>query len=36
MPRFTAPSSTRWGLPSTSAKWWAMTGMSFVAASAIA
>ena len=27
-PRFTCPSSTRWGLPSISAKWWAITGMS--------
>ena len=30
-PRLTWPSSTRWGLPSISAKWWAMTGMSWPA-----
>ena len=36
MPRFTAPSSTRSGLPSDWAKWCAMTGMSFCAATAIA
>ena len=27
-PRLTAPSSTRWGLPSRSRKWWAITGIS--------
>ena len=31
-----APSSTRCGLPSISSKWWAITGMSSVAARAIA
>jgi hypothetical protein len=36
MPRFTPPSSTRCGLPSTSAKWWAITGICSVAALAIA
>ncbi len=35
-PRLTAPSSTRWGLASTGAKWWAMTGISSVATRAIA
>ena len=35
-PRLTAPSSTRCGLPSSSAKWWAITGMSSVATRAIA
>jgi hypothetical protein len=36
MPRLTSPSSTRCGRPSTSAKRWAMTGMSLWAPSAIA
>ena len=36
MPRFTAASSMRCGLPSISAKWCAITGISSVAARAIA
>ena len=36
MPRLTAPSSMRCGLPSISAKWCAITGISSVAARAIA
>ena len=35
-PRLTAPSSWRYGLPSISSKWWAITGMSSVATRAIA
>ena len=35
-PRLTPPSSIRWGLPSISAKWWDMTGISSVPTSAIA
>ncbi len=36
MPRLTAPSSWRYGLPSISEKWWAITGICSVAARAIA
>ena len=36
MPRFTLSSSTRCGLPSISAKWWAITGASCCAARAMA
>ena len=35
-PRLQAPSSIRWGLPSISSKWWAITGISSVATRAIA
>ena len=35
-PRLQAPSSIRCGLPSISAKWWAITAMSSVATRAIA
>jgi hypothetical protein len=35
-PRWHAPSSTRCGLPSISAKWWDITGICSVAARAIA
>ena len=35
-PRLQPPSSTRWGLPSTSAKWWVISTISSVATRAIA